>query len=103
MSLPLEDIASLINSFPGMPGAAAKLLALIDDPEMSVSQIEAILRHDAGLTANILKLANSAYFGIPSKIGLFEDESILISDASTTCFAQTIMFITILHSLIFPS
>ena len=69
MSLPLENIASLINSFPGMPGVAAKLLGLIDDPEMSVSQIEAILRHDAGLTANILKLANSAYFAMPSKIG----------------------------------
>ena len=52
-----------------MPGAAVKLLALIDDPDMSVSQIEAVLRHDAGLTANIIKLANSAYFGIPSKVG----------------------------------
>ena len=52
-----------------MPGAAVKLLALIDDPDMSISQIDAILRHDAGLTANILKLANSAYFGIPSKVG----------------------------------
>ena len=52
-----------------MPGAAVKLLALIDDPDVSVSQIGAILRHDAGLTANILKLANSAYFGIPSKVG----------------------------------
>ncbi len=52
-----------------MPGAAVKLLALIDDPDMNVSQIEAILRQDAGLTANILKLANSAYFGIPSKVG----------------------------------
>ena len=52
-----------------MPGAAVKLLALVDDPDMSVSQIEAILRHDAGLTANLLKLANSAYFGIPTKVG----------------------------------
>ena len=65
----LKNIASLIKSFPSMPAAAVKLLALIDDPDMSVSQIEAILRHDAGLTANILKLANSAYFGIPSKVG----------------------------------
>jgi putative nucleotidyltransferase with HDIG domain len=64
-----KDTASLLKTFPSMPGAAVKLLALIDDPDMSVSQIEAILRHDAGLTANILKLANSAYFGIPSKVG----------------------------------
>ncbi len=69
MAIKLENIASLLKSFPSMPGAAIKLLALIDDPDVSVSQIEAILRHDAGLTANILKLANSAYFGIPTKVG----------------------------------
>jgi putative nucleotidyltransferase with HDIG domain len=69
MAAKIKNIASLLKSFPSMPGAAVKLLALIDDPDMSVSQIEAILKHDAGLTANILKLANSAYFGIPSKVG----------------------------------
>ena len=69
MALQAKKIASLLKSFPSMPGAAVKLLALIDDPDMRVSQIETILRHDAGLTANLLKLANSAYFGIPSKVG----------------------------------
>ena len=69
MAIDTKNIASLLKSFPSMPGAAIKLLALIDDPDMSVSQIEDILRHDAGLTANLLKLANSAYFGIPSRVG----------------------------------
>ena len=69
MAKKIKNIASRLKSFPSMPGAAVKLLALIDDPDMSVSQIEVILRHDAGLTANIIKLANSAYFGIPSKVG----------------------------------
>jgi HD-like signal output (HDOD) protein len=27
------------------------------------------MKHDPGLTANVLKLENSAYFGIPSKVG----------------------------------
>lgn len=61
-----------------MPGAAVKLLSLIDDPEVSVSQIEAILRRDPGLTANILKLANAAYFGIPSKIGSVNQAVIIL-------------------------
>lgn len=65
----LKHIASLLKSFPSMPGAAVKLLALIEDPEINVAQIEEVLRQDAGLTANLLRLANSAYFGIPSKIG----------------------------------
>ena len=73
-----NKIASAIRSFPGMPGTAVKLLALIDNPRMRVSQIEAILRHDPGLTANVLRLANSAYFGIPSKVGSIRQAVILL-------------------------
>lgn len=61
-----------------MPGAAVKLLALIDDPEINVAQIEKILRQDAGLTANLLKLANSAYLGIPSKVGSVRQAILLL-------------------------
>jgi putative nucleotidyltransferase with HDIG domain len=73
-----NKIASAIKSFPGMPGTAVKLLALIDDSAMRVSQIEAILRQDPGLTANVLRLANSAYFGIPSKVGSIRQAVILL-------------------------
>jgi putative nucleotidyltransferase with HDIG domain len=73
-----QKIAAAITSFPGVPGTAVKLLGLIDDPNMRVSQIEEILRHDPGLTANVLRLANSAYFGIPSKIGSIRQAVILL-------------------------
>jgi putative nucleotidyltransferase with HDIG domain len=72
------QIASAIKSFPGMPGTAVRLLALIDNPAMRVSQIEQILRQDPGLTANVLRLANSAYFGIPSKVGSIRQAVILL-------------------------
>jgi putative nucleotidyltransferase with HDIG domain len=74
----LEEITGLIRTFPGMPGAALKLLALMDDPAVTVPQIEGILRQDAGLTANLLKLANSAYFGIPAKVGSVHQALILL-------------------------
>ena len=73
-----NKIASAIKSYPGMPGTAVKLLALIDDSAMRVSQIEEILRHDPGLTANVLRFANSAYFGIPSKVGSIRQAIILL-------------------------
>ena len=73
-----KKIASVVKSFPGMPGTALKLLAMIDDPAMRVSQIEKILRQDPGLTANVLRLANSAYFGIPSKVGSIRQAVILL-------------------------
>ncbi len=61
-----------------MPGAAVKLLVLMDDPDINVSQIEAILGQDPGLTANVLKLANSAYFGMPSKVGSIKQAVVLL-------------------------
>jgi putative nucleotidyltransferase with HDIG domain len=59
---------SQVKAFPAMPATAVKLLPLLRDPEPSASQIEDILKLDPGLTANLLKLTNSAYFGLPSRV-----------------------------------
>ena len=64
----IKQIMAQVKSFPGMPATAARLLKLLEDSDSSAAQIEEVLRYDAGLTANILKLTNSAYFGIPSKV-----------------------------------
>jgi putative nucleotidyltransferase with HDIG domain len=78
VSQDLNHIASQLKFFPSAPGAAVKLLALIDNPEINLSRIEKILRQDAGLTANFLKLANSAYFGIPAKVGSVRQAIVLL-------------------------
>jgi len=64
----LKNIISQIKSFPSMPATGVKMLRMLEDPETGIDEIEAVLRHDPGLTGNVLKLANSAYFGIPSKV-----------------------------------
>ncbi len=64
----VKDILTQITSFPSMPATGAKMLRMLEDPDTSVDEIEDLLRHDPGLTGNVLKLANSAYFGIPNKV-----------------------------------
>jgi putative nucleotidyltransferase with HDIG domain len=71
-------IGAKVSSLPGMPGQAAKLLQLLQDPEASAVQVETLLRLDPGLTANILKLANSAYFGFSSRIGSVRQAMLLL-------------------------
>jgi putative nucleotidyltransferase with HDIG domain len=61
-----------------MPATGAKMLKMLEDPETSVDEIEDVLRHDPGLTANVLKLANSAYFGIPSKVSSVKQGVLLL-------------------------
>jgi putative nucleotidyltransferase with HDIG domain len=57
-----------VERFPSLPKAGTKLLSIIDKPNSTVDEIEKVLRYDPGLTANFLKLANSPFFGIPSKV-----------------------------------
>jgi putative nucleotidyltransferase with HDIG domain len=61
-----------------MPATATKLLIILKDTDSTAAQIEEVLRYDAGLTANILKLTNSAYFGIPSKVSSVKQAIVML-------------------------
>lgn len=74
----LKLILDDVKSFPSMPAAAMKLLTLLKDENTSNSQIEQILRYEPGLTANILKMTNSAFFGLPAKVGSIRQAILLI-------------------------
>ncbi len=79
MSRPeLLDIMARVDSFPSMPGSASKLLKLLDNPDSTASQVEEVLRLDPGLTANVLKLTNSAYFGLPTKVASVKQAVVLL-------------------------
>ena len=74
----LKRITLEVEAFPGMPATAAKLLPLLDNPDSTPSEVENIVKYDPGLTANILKLTNSAYFGIPTKVSSIKQAVILL-------------------------
>ena len=74
----LHDIMVKVEAFPGMPATAAKLLPLLDDADSTPAEVENIVKYDPGLTANLLKLTNSAYFGIPTKVSSVKQAVILL-------------------------
>jgi putative nucleotidyltransferase with HDIG domain len=74
----LYRITLEVEAFPGMPVTAAKLLPLIDNSDSTISEVESILKYDPGLTANILKLTNSAYFGIPTRVSSVKQAVVLL-------------------------
>jgi len=73
-----EKIIEKASIFPSMPKAGIKLRALLTEKDVSIDEIEAILRHDPGLAANVLRLANSAYFGIPTKVSTLKHAIMLL-------------------------
>ena len=73
-----DKILKKVSAFPSMPKAGIKLRALLSEKDVSIDEIERILRHDPGLAANVLRLANSAFFGIPSKVATLKQAVILL-------------------------
>ncbi|MGB5987413.1 MAG: HDOD domain-containing protein [Desulfobacterales bacterium] len=72
------EILDQVHAFPSIPAAAGNLLKLLGDPESTAAQAEALLRLDPGLTANILWLTNSAYFGLSNQVGSIRQAVVLL-------------------------
>lgn len=64
----LENIIELINSLPEIPPAIMDLRMAISDPSTDYTDLVAILEKDEVLCADLLKFANSAYYGIEHKV-----------------------------------
>lgn len=67
--IPIATIMDRVDSFPAFPATVGQLLQTLDDPDASAREIEGCLKLDPGLTGNVLKLCNSAYFGFQARIG----------------------------------
>ena len=71
-----DKITMEVSTFPSMPRAGLKLRALLNKVDVTVNEIEEILRHDPGLATNVL--ANSAFFGLSAKVGSLKQAVILL-------------------------
>jgi putative nucleotidyltransferase with HDIG domain len=57
-----------LNDIPTLPIVASKVTELINNPNSSSADIANVLKKDQVLTAKVLRLINSPYYGIPSEV-----------------------------------
>ena len=65
----LRKLLRDIEAIPPMPHVIEKVMAMTQDPDVSVNDLHRVITLDQALTANVLKLCNSAYYGLPRTIG----------------------------------
>jgi putative nucleotidyltransferase with HDIG domain len=53
-----------LNSLPMRPGAAQRVLQMLEDPDLSADDLARVIETDPALSARILRLANSPFFGL---------------------------------------
>ncbi len=63
-----QRIIQDLGQIPTMPTIAARIMQIVNDPHSSAEDVAKFISRDVALTSKVLRLANSAFYGIPRTI-----------------------------------
>ncbi len=72
---------------PTLPIVALRLIELSRSPSATIDEIVKTVKSDPAIVARLLKAANSAFFGVPSKVTSIDQAVILLGTTAVTAFA----------------
>ena len=77
----LEQLVERVERLPRLPDTALRLVSILSDPASSIEQIVDTIRYDQAVTAEVLRLCNSAYFGLSQRVNSIDDAVRLLGTA----------------------
>jgi len=83
----LEDLIAATGELPTLPATVVDLLALLNDSTASVASVQKVIERDPAMTANILKLCNSAFYGARRQISSVRDALVMLGNRSVAALA----------------
>ena len=78
MAQALYDVLEEIKSLEPLPQVAMRVLELSNHEDVVPGDIVAVIQTDAAITAKVLKLCNSAYYGFQREIATLTEAGVLI-------------------------
>jgi len=73
-----QEAVRKITTIATLPEVTAKIIATVEDPKSTASQLHRIVSHDPALVTRILKVVNSSFYGLPGQIGSIERAIVLL-------------------------
>lgn len=64
-SAPIRELVGKIGWLPSLPEAYVELVAEMNSPNASIEAASGIIARDVGMSAKVLQLINSSFFGLP--------------------------------------
>lgn len=72
------EVAAKVQALPALPAMCRQILTAISDPKVDFDVLARQCAYDPGMTANVLRIANSAYFRATQEIGSLRDAFVRI-------------------------
>lgn len=76
-----SEITESIKGLPPFPDVVGRALKMLDDPNASVPELVSVVEYDPSITANVLKLCNSAYYGLSREVHSLREGIVLLGNA----------------------
>jgi HD-like signal output (HDOD) protein/CheY-like chemotaxis protein len=64
----VKTLVARINKLPTLPATYHKLVECLKDPNANLEDVARIISHDPSMSARLLKVVNSAYFGLAKPV-----------------------------------
>jgi putative nucleotidyltransferase with HDIG domain len=77
-TITLEDIVKRTPDLPSIPAAALKVMRETDDSASNAASIARTLSQDQALSARVLRLANSAYYGLSKRVTSLQESVVIL-------------------------
>ncbi len=74
----LKSIVDKIIDLPTLPQVVTTIINLIDDPDSSAKDINDVMGQDPALVAKILKIVNSAFYGLPNRVSSISQAIVIL-------------------------
>ena len=68
-----EDILARVGEVSPLPGTVVRLIDVINDPHSTPQDIVEVIRYDQAVTGQMLRMCNSAYFGLSREVHSLND------------------------------
>src|SRR5580704_3950952 len=74
----VRDAVKNVSALSTLPEITTQIIATVENPKSSVGQLHKIISHDPSLSSRILKVVNSAFYGVSGQIGSVERAIVLL-------------------------
>jgi putative nucleotidyltransferase with HDIG domain len=74
----VTDAVKKVTSIATLPEVTSRIVATVEDPKSTATQLHRIVSHDPALVTRILKVVNSSFYGLPGQIGSIERAIVLL-------------------------
>jgi HD-like signal output (HDOD) protein len=80
--LSIRNILNRVDELPEVPQTALRVIQLLNDPDTDVASLADVISSDQALTAKVLRLCNSAYYGLSRKVTTISEAVMIIGFSS---------------------